>query len=264
MRTHAIKFSKKNLGITLLETLFAISIGMLISLLLTKIYFELQKTTLHHAVMQQHAETAQRMEMILRNEINAAGSIGCARLKDKFVVESSVDDNMTAENYLQVTDKTVTVRYQSFPGVVLLRDMQDKVNMLAEPDIRIQPGQHLLISDCRHAEIFQVANVIKMKRMQVISSVKPLHRNYKKQAEIGFQMHHQYFMDKSGYQQKNHPVTFALMRRDGNGSRLELVKDVSDMKFSRDANGVFYEFATNFAAQQKVWRGYIRCFACEG
>lgn len=233
-------------GVTLLEMMVAVAASMLLMLLLTRIYMNM-----HHVLASQHAMQVQqnnalRLIDIIREEVGVAGHIGCARLSREFIVHPLSSYSLNVDNFLEVNPKNITVRYQAFPSVVLLKDSHDRSALIADASIPYRPGEILVIADCLHAEIFQASDVVVRGNIQLITPKNPVRYQYHQYAEIGLLVIRQYYL------RRDH----TLMRREVDGRKTEILRGVNDLKFERDAGGIRFSFQTIDEKFNQNWQGY--------
>lgn len=233
-------------GVTLLEMMSAITISMLLILSLTRIYMNMHRLQASQHAMQVQHNHALRLIDIIRDEIGAAGHIGCARLSNDFIVNPLPPYSFTIQNFLTVNANKLTLRYQAFPGVVLLHDMHGQNMLTADASVRYQRGDILVISDCSHAEIFQTDIVVMRANFQIIYPKIPLQHQYRKFSEIGSLVIHQYYVD----------ARHTLMRRELDGRNNEIMTGIDAIAFSRDEGGVRIGFQTVDAVSRQNWHGY--------
>lgn len=213
----------------LTEMMLAAFLSLLVMASCVKSYVMLQ----HIAQLQQQMQIEQQTALVVINLINAeiekAGHRGCY----------PVDMEAVQINTF------FSVRYQDFPGVELQSDSRAD-NLVVDKSKNYHKGQHLMISDCQHAEILQVAKVIKMREQQVIIPVHPLQYSYRQHAEIANYIKHHYYLTSQ----------HEWVRADDEGDAQVIVKGVSNLQFRDDGKGVHYEFATNNNKKVTTWYGY--------
>lgn len=235
-------------GVTLLEMMIAITISMLLILLLTSVYINMHHVLAGQRAMKLHQNNALKLIDMIREEVAMAGHIGCARLSSSFNVYPLPPYVLTNENDLVINTKNITVRYQAFPSVALLRDMHGRTMLATDASVRYRPGEVMLISDCTHAEIFQAGVVVMRNNMQIIYPTMPLKYQYHKFSELGLLVMRQYYL--------GHDHT--LMRRELDGRHVVLMTGVEDLIFARDEDGIHFSFKTADVYSKQRWRGYAR------
>jgi hypothetical protein len=132
--------------------------------------------------------------------------------------------------------------------------MSGKNIMLTDHLVRITPGDLLLISDCRHAEIFRASAVKVTLEGQKITTEQPLKQTFQRYAEVSPLRIHKYYLAQSRYQGER--VTYALMRDTAQGRSAELVSGIEHLKFRADSAGIFIEFESVDHTQRLPWQVY--------
>lgn len=239
------KFIKRQKGMTLLEVMLTLSLSLLITTALTTLYLHYHHAYLHQQLLQSHQRDANKLMLILSDEIAAAGHIGCPRVSASFTVIPYLDNSLTVMNALESEERSITLRYQSFPGATLLFANSHPSRLIADRKLQFHPNQIGIISDCLHAEIFQVKAVHQHHDSQVIDTMLPLHFSYLPFAELGHYIVHRYELQHS-----------QLVRIDDNQRKNVLIEGIDDLQFSDDGLGVSYHFVTKRQSSIKKWSGY--------
>jgi hypothetical protein len=169
-----------------------LSIG--VSLLVISLLVEAYLSYLHAAQIQQSIIKLQTnietVDRVLRQEIQLAGYIGCARLTKDFPLTTSTPETLTINNRLSGLSAQVIVRYQS-PETTALYSSDNHQLLEVGKNIHFKRGDTLLISSCRHAEIFSVDKVRQREQSQVLQLAHPLKYQYGADAEVGMLKIHQ-------------------------------------------------------------------------
>ena len=181
-------------GYFLIECLIALALGFI--LMNTLIYAYL---TQHTQLQQQRLLTTHTLEAnailsLLTNGIKQAGYIGCRKLTPTFMVDSSVKEMLTVHNKLTGKDHEFSVRYMHFPSVTLHQTMHNHFEMATEKQLSFAPHDFLFIADCKHAELFQLKNIIITKDYQLLIARTPLKYQYSTTAEVGKFIHQRFFL----------------------------------------------------------------------
>jgi len=250
MRVPQRKSVRSLSGWVLLEVMIAVSLSLLVITALTRVYLTMHQVFREQQQRQSQQQIAQKVMALLTDEITSAGHIGCARLRDDFRLYPYLTQTLTISNALEVNDDTLTVRYQAFPGVELLKDSLTTGSLVAEAAEHFTQGALLLISDCQHAEIFQVQSIRKSGSEQIIIPAMALHFNYHQGAEIGR-------LIVRHYQVENMHGGSCLTRRDGNGAKVIVAAGVGGLQFTLDQRGAAYQFFTASQGVQDNWYGYV-------
>ncbi|HTM63223.1 MAG TPA: hypothetical protein VL360_01830 [Gammaproteobacteria bacterium] len=239
----------KTSGITLIEMIAAVMITLILSSAVSKVYFTLRRYDNEFASLRRHQFRAQKIIDILQDDIGKAGYIGCAWLGDKITVKPYHQYSLTVGNYLEVTHDSLTLRYQLFPGAVLIQQNLKENILIADVYKKFSKNELLVISDCSHAEIFKIHSVYIKGDKQIIMPEEPLKHEYNINAEIGDLIVHRYYLDVSSNQ-------LSLMRLEVDGSRNLLAEDVAGLSFENHICGVFYRLDTRDKNTLKKWSGY--------
>lgn len=231
MFTFITKNIKQSSGVFIIELMISVVIGLILLGMLMGIYIAIQRhERLQHA-MNKMQNNAKSVFSLFRYELHHAGQIGCPRLSADFPVRQYPGYSITANNKLYGTDKMLEIRHAAFPNVVLEENMQEKTILYASRNIMYGSGDILIISDCQHAEIFQVSNVFVAHGMQKIISIRPLHNLYQQNAEIGRLQVNQYYVEKSNRKNKDGTYVYSLFLHDINNIRTELVEGIHELHF---------------------------------
>jgi hypothetical protein len=240
-----VKLIATQSGMTLLEVMLTLSLSLLITTALTTLYLHLHHAALHQQSLQSHQRDARRIKLLLTDEIAAAGHIGCARLSSSFSVIPYLEYSLTAKNALESEDSALTLRYQSFPGATLMEANSHPSRLIVDLGLRFYPKQIGIISDCLHAEVFQVKAVRLTHNTQVIETMLPLHFSYQPYAELGHYRVHRYLLQHS-----------QLVRIDLGQRKNIMMEGIVDLHFSDDGMGISYQFVTSHQSSLKIWSGY--------
>ena len=252
MSANHYQIIKNHVGAMLIELMIAMTIGLLVLSFLLEMYVVSQQSYRLQSALIAISDNAKSAFSILRNDIKAAGHIGCARLTPDFPIITHNGYTITTENSLSATDTELIVRHAELTHVALIGPMQDLMTMQTNKEIYFSRGDILIISDCRHAEIFTVKNVIIFHDSQKIISSFPLRYAYGQDAEISRMAINHYFIAKTT--RKN---TSALFVKDIKQRTTELVENVSNMHIV--FNGASVQIDLDFIASpfKKTWHLYV-------
>jgi hypothetical protein len=224
---------KSIVGLTLVEFLCALSLGLLLLQLLIQLSLMIQQN--HNAQWTWSAieDKAITAITLVNKDIKLAGNIGCAKLTPDFPVyappgiEFTIQNSLLGQQANPSSSDSITLRYADFNGAVLSDTMENLSTLLIQSDTTMKKEDVVLISDCQSAEIFIVAQISKMDRGVRVTTLSPLHKLYEKHAEISHFVTHHYFVaptirqDKSGY-----PI-YALYKKALQQPVVELVSGVA-------------------------------------
>lgn len=250
-----------NSGVMLLEVLIAAFISLLLISVLTRFYFIIQKNEIWRQQLEVQQDTAQKVISILRNDIFRAGYIGCGKLSNEFTVTPYQQYSLTIDNFLQVEENKLTLRYQFFPGAVMMNNMSGKSKIISNKSQYFHAGQLAIISDCQHAEIFRVSNVWVYGDAQIIIPELPLRHHYQQFAEIGAFVIRQYYLAPAKHQPNSVSLIRALFRADIK-SRYQMVEGVDGLIFSNLQSNVYFQFKTISINGEKTWYGIASNRCC--
>lgn len=225
--------------------LLASALAILMITTLTNLYLKLNHAVLRNQQAISDSLAAARIITIMRSEIESAGHIGCAQLGDAFSVQSYQQYSLTKANSLQVQDNELVVAYQAMPTLSLLAPVSAHGTILTDDGLPITAKEILLISDCTHAEIFQVKSVSIINHVKHITATLPLHYTYGDNAELGRFMRHHYYL-------RTHGNRTELIEEDTHGEKNRLQTEVTNLQFQADSHGVAYSF--NY--KNEIWSGY--------
>lgn len=231
-------------GLTLIELLIFVSVGMLLFFSILKIYLGSQQSIILQNDLYTIQENAQTAISILNHNLHQAGHIGCAKLSADFRVIPYSSYALNIKNKLfSTTQNEVTVNYAGYPNTTLTQPMQVKVLLYVGDDIHFSPGEVMFISNCIHAEVFVAAKVIHEEGKQRIIPAAPLHDLYGLDAEVSPLISNRFFIAKSGRQYANGRDIYSLFLQDIKFKKIELVPGIQRMNISYTIlqNGIFKE-----------------------
>lgn len=242
------------MGVTLVEVMLALTLAVVLTASLTRIYVVMHGGMMRQLKLEAQQYAAQRVRNILNDEIHMAGYIGCVKPVNGDPVWLLDVNTKESPDFLIASEEGLRVRYQQFPGSTLAHNMKSRQLVVTDIGIKYKAGQLLIISNCRRAEIFEVASVTIKSGLQYITSTKPLHHFYKRYAEVGEYVDRRYFIGQSR-RDPNKTMRFSLYRVDTDGRAKELVSGINRLSVTRDKCGVKYSFQINDAPYGE-WHGY--------
>ncbi len=229
-------------GTTLIEVMISLTLSFFLLGLVTAIYWATER---HNerltALTRLHAHSHFVLQK-LAMEIQAAGFIGCPRLTADFPLGSTIGASLTVANKLELTPAAeggteVTVRHRSLKAAALGAPMMQSSVLEIASSLPVSSGDWLLISDCRHAELFQVAEVRSGGDWQRLTALRPLQYRYAENAEVGELEITRYAVEKTGRRDEVGQSLFALYRTDQRGHKTELVTGIQQLKVAEQAAG---------------------------
>jgi type IV pilus assembly protein PilW len=266
-------------GLTLIEVIIAMGMALLLLTFLLKLYLNasysqrLQNALIH---IQDNARTSLA---ILNTSIQQAGYIGCLRLTSDHPRLSYSQYSINLHNKLVgIGAHEIIIRHALFPAATLKKSSENQVTLYADVHTRFSSGDILLISDCKHAELFQAANVSIASNSQKITAASPLQFDYSPYAEIArFEIEHYYAAKTKHTHQDGSPI-YALFKEDKIKNRvIEVVDDITALNFLFTLHrpghledvpasavedwskvvGVTIQLETQYSPLKKIWHSYI-------
>lgn len=248
---------KKQKGLSLIELLISMSIGLIIVSLLIEIYLANQHSIQLQMALYAIQDNAKSAIHILKSEMQQAGLIGCAKLTENFPIISHVDQTLNANNKFVYTNKEITVRYAEYTNTFLVKDMHDNVTLFVSKDDDFKANNIILISDCRKAEIIKIKKVYANKYRQKIILYSPLHYRYKKFSEVSHLAINRYYIEKTKRKYNNGKDIYALFVRDIHEQKNELIPNIQDMKITHlDNKGINIAIDIYTPPFKKTWYMY--------
>ncbi len=207
--------TEKIRGMSLLEVMFALSLGILILGLLMSAFQASQRSLrLQHALyqIQDHGNFA---ISLLTNDIKQAGQSGCGRI--------------TGKTPLIGTANEISIHYVR-AGAALISDMENTHEVIASSEPRIAAGSNVMIVDCIRSETAQVLRVYHEKNRQRIILRNALPYKFRRYAEIGMLVTHHYFIARTQRHYTDGSRIYALFDNE-NGRTHEMVEGINHMQF---------------------------------
>lgn len=247
----------KQQGLTLIELMIALALGLLLLRILMGIYLSSQQSTHLQAALNQIEHNATIALSIIQTDISRAGQIGCARLSQDFPLVSYPPYSLTVENKLILSGShQLTVRYADYPANTLLAAMQNDSRLIVSNEVAFKPGEIVVISDCRKAEIFKIEAVSENHGVQIIIPSSSLHYLFQKDAEISRLIVNSYYLAATKRKQINGTPIYALFRDSLNQQHEELVEGIDEMNFQAEPHGIAIKLNVSALAFKKDWYGY--------
>ncbi|HLB42191.1 MAG TPA: prepilin-type N-terminal cleavage/methylation domain-containing protein [Gammaproteobacteria bacterium] len=216
-------------GFTLIELIITMSLGLLLTGLFFTTYIANQKSDQLQTTINQIQNNANNAINLLNTEIHRTGYIGCANLTNDFPIISYQDYSIKPSNKLIGNKNELTIRHMDDSNTILQNTQKNKSVLYTSKEIEFAVNDILIISNCKKAEIFQVASVFITKDYQKITSTHPLQEEYQSYAEIGRLVINRYFIAKTNRINPNGSSVFALYVEDIFHRKFELVDGINHM-----------------------------------
>ncbi len=234
-------------GLTLLESMLSISLGLLLLLGLFRIF---QSTQLSYRVQQGITEIQENGSLallILSDEIHEAGYAGCRQynhivLRDNHqalqkipaLAIYTVQDKQRlpkpiAHHYI-AGSHVLEVSYMNPQSGDLIADMHTEKSMRVQEQQTWQQGSTLLIADCKRKNLLHLQALTKALGSPIwqVQSSTNLPR-YQRGAQIGEFMHNYFFIRDSGRVNHTGKAIYSLYQLDNKGQVYELLAGISNM-----------------------------------
>ena len=247
-------------GVTILECLISLSLGLILTSLMFKGYIGAHGSLTEQAnIVQVEDALVNSMDIIVR-EIEQAGYIGCAKLTINFPIVNYLEYRVNIDNKLILSDNFLVSRHAAFNPAYLINKSGHSKELYVTDNHLYQPGNILIISDCKHAEIFKIKRVYHIKGLQKIEPVRVLQSDFNKNAEIALFEINKLFIRMPPAKRSNQHV--GLYLEDIHHSIKPLQDGVSGLKFQsyhllQQLKGVGFTVDYNLNNYSKNWYGYV-------
>ena len=239
------KSRKLNQGLTLPEIIMSLVLMCIIMLILTRAWYLYQRNLQNQLVAHQHEEAARKVYALIRDSVHMAGHVGCRTVSAEFLVKGYDGIEFNRKSSLQVSSNMLGVMNQYFPVATVIKPIRATSVLYVDTGAWFHSNQYLVIADCQHAEIFQVAGTTPEHGYQIVRSKRPLAYHYDVMAEVGR-------LDSREIYSKED----VIIHKRVSDKRLHYVKNVSGLVFVDDGYGVEFEFDTHVRENNKHWYGY--------
>jgi hypothetical protein len=175
---------------------------------------------------------AQRVMTLLREEIHAAGYIGCAKLSDGFVLLGYQGERLSPENKFKVTNQNhLMIRGMVDGGALLTEATSGEATMKLFSQADLKPKNRMIITDCTHGEIFDIKRSYYEKDGWRVELDQPLRFAYAAGAAVGLLAVHEFYIDRSGHANSNTTQISSLFYKNRDGVVKELIQGVDQWTF---------------------------------
>lgn len=220
------EFKNKSKGIFLIEALLYIMLSGLLLSFLYEMYVINRESYRKQSIIMKIQTNASIATTILTNEIKMAGYIGCAKLSNDFPLISDIPLTLTnSTRLIGLPNDAFQVIHADLSHANLLA-MENGSTLSVNKLIHFKSGDILIISDCKTAEIFQVAEIHIVNNRQHIVPLNVLHHKFGQDAEISRLEINKFYVTKTNRQHEDGSFIFALCMETINGETEELVEDV--------------------------------------
>lgn len=226
-----IKMSQRECaGMTLIEILVSVTLTISIISILMQAYLANQKSQRLQMTLRYIQDDMMTLNHIFKSEIHLAGYIGCGKLTADFPIVSHINDNLTVDNQIENGMDELTVRHLSQRNAILLNQSQQKEILTVSKSLIFSPGDVIIISDCKQAEITKVKQVYQKKNEQILLLIHPLQKLFTVNAEIGLFEKNRFYIAKTTRQHVDHSPVYAIFVETILGKKIELLENVKKMQ----------------------------------
>jgi Tfp pilus assembly protein PilW len=220
-------------GFTLIELLIVSVISMGIFGALTTIYLTTEKNYQAQIALTSIEENAQYTLHFLEKSLHMAGNIGCAKLTKDFPIKHLSSYDFSASNKISGTGALLTIRGMNQLTAGLIAPIRDPTVLYVNSSPHFSPGDIVMISSCKSAEIFKIKQVsIVNDATQRIVSTEPIHQHYSLSAEVGLLEENSYFVNRTGrFDSKRVPIS-AFYVKNIHQHKMELAEGIEKLKFN--------------------------------
>jgi type II secretory pathway pseudopilin PulG len=267
----ACMFHYKNCGYTLLEVMMSIGLSITIMALVLPQYliFNQQFLWIHDQLTIQ--KKAERLMILLRDQIHLAGYLGCTKLTNEFPLLNG-KDLLNVDNRLQVTSQNHLIIRGMTDAVTLLNDGKIGSKTLTVSYTKnLKPHVKMIITDCLHGEIIEAQSLKHHKEKLIIMLNQPLQSHYAAGASLGL------LRIEDFYLALNHKSESSLFMRESDGVTRELIPGVDSWTFHlsekyqnqhynqtpnhvkawRQVDGITIDFTLKINTLMRMWHLYV-------
>jgi hypothetical protein len=224
-------------GFSLIELLIAIVLSTLILISLTTVFLAVEKNYQTQLALNSIQENARIVTNIFNSEIHQSGYLGCAKRVIDFPFENNSTQPFAKLSVLQdekikQDSQGFTVMYADSQHVNLLGTMQSHFSLHVPAAEDFLQNEIVVISDCGSVDIFHISSTDKAAGLQKISAINPLLKSYSADAEVARLIKNSYFIEKTNRKSPRKSPIYALIMKDINGVKHEMMEGVDDMKIS--------------------------------
>ena len=187
-------------GFSLIELLIALLLSALISILLIRHYLNAKEQGHYLQAAIEQSYELQLVVDLIRKSAKRAGFSPCANIDHLITRDARQAD--TILEALRVTDATIQINRMS-EHIDTVLEIPNENQIVATHYHTLVANQPVLIADCYHAEVHQIAQVYGSKHGQSIRLVQRLAYAYHDPIYIGPWLEEVYFIKRSGAAQSS-------------------------------------------------------------
>ncbi len=253
----------KNIGLTLIELMISLTLSVVIGAILFDCYHRAHISLNMQSSIYQLQASANTVFDAIVSEIQQAGYIGCAHIMPGFPIYSDGEDALSINNQLEVKDNYFISRHASYINVALIQQSNNLHTLYVGDEIKFKTRDKLIISDCLHAEIFQVRKIYHLQHQQKLETLTPLHSMFAEGAEIAYFEVNRYFVAPSTHKfDGGHWVSTFNVDSNQYGRR-QLQDGIEQMRLqsimsSGKLQGVGFTLWFHLNDLRRQWHGYVK------
>lgn len=194
MRVSAHMFSKSG-GFSLLSVLISMLLSSLIIILLTREYLTVKQ---HQQRIQQSIDDAldmQHVAGVIRSSILQAGFTPCLGINHLEAIDARNAKQPLIAIYTAPVTGALHINRMSSQFEVVTK-LLSSTQLSVSPLFGIKPDKPIMVADCYHAEVHNVAQVVTHSNEQILTLQNPLLFNYEMPVYIGEWINEVFFIHK--------------------------------------------------------------------
>lgn len=224
-----LKTNNNQYGVTLIELMISMVIGLMMIGLITQLIIEVRRTAELQSDVFHVMQDSAHLSALFKAQIKRAGYVGCSRITAENSLLPDGKYAINVNNRLVGSDHELTIRYMDYKTEALLRDMSDRSVLLLSASVNMHPNEVWVISHCQRAEWFEIDKISRNHGVLIVNLKQPLSMLYDMTSEVGKLKINRLYSKSI----KNHSILFM---QDINGWNNKLVDEVSDLNFKYSVN----------------------------
>lgn len=254
MTAVSVTLHTRESGYSLIELMIAAVIGTLLFTKIFATYFQVHEHLERQQAIVLLNEDARQAAYLLSHSIRDAGFVGCAKLTDDFsyyLHDKNKQLNLanslqgfsadhehsmlsvipeTIQRQIKIGSDGVAVRKMHVNRASLVSAVTGSHEIIVSTKPLFEVGDKLLIANCLHGDVFQVAATTHGADYQTLISVTSLRYRYEMPAEIGQIIEEVFYIRDTGRLSKAGYPILALYRFDYRGIEEELIAGIENMR----------------------------------
>lgn len=237
----------KKMGMTVIEMLMALSIGLIMLTILLQSYLQIHRMNRMVSALNDIQYQATSATNTLRSILQTTNRLSCMPVKNRII---AIGNHL----FIKKIEKN---------NGVLLESMQELDKLIIDSDANCQAGDRLMIADCRHSELFVVAS--NLNKLRMVTPEAALHFKYEKGASIARYSTYEIFAEKNKLYMRHHNQKIILANNINHFSMKFTVLQAGNWLSQPeeqidnwdDVKGVEFVFAFNSLPIQRLWFAYV-------